>query len=64
METDIFKHIRIIIYDIFVGQNEKAIKQQFFFIENNLQMVGESFCHLSRPTTMIQDLLVRCQFPR
>jgi hypothetical protein len=24
METDIFKHIKIIIYKVFVGQNDKA----------------------------------------
>jgi hypothetical protein len=64
METDICKHIRIIIYEIFVCQNDKAIKQQMFIIENNLQMVGESFFHLSHRTTMIKDLLVRCQFLR
>jgi hypothetical protein len=38
METDICKHIRIIIYEIFVCQNDKAIKQQMFIIENNLQI--------------------------
>jgi hypothetical protein len=37
-------------------------KQHIFIIENNLQKVGQSFFHLSRPTTVIQDLLVRRQF--
>ena len=37
-------------------------KQHIFIIENNLQKVGQSFFHLSRQTTVIQDLLVRRQF--
>ena len=37
-------------------------KQHIFIIENNLQKVGESFFHLSRWTTVIQDLLNRRQF--
>ena len=53
-----------IIYEVFVCQNDKATKQHIFIIENNIQKVGESFFHLSRRTTMIQDLLVRRQFSR
>jgi hypothetical protein len=30
-------------------------KQHIFIIENNLQKVGQSFFHLSRQTTVIQD---------
>jgi hypothetical protein len=37
-------------------------KQHIFIIENNLQKIEQSFFHLSRRTTMIQDLLVRHQF--
>jgi hypothetical protein len=37
-------------------------KQHIFIIENNLQKIEQSFFHLSRRTTMIQDLLVRRQF--
>ena len=37
-------------------------KQHIFIIENNLQEIEQSFFHLSRRTTMIQDLLVRRQF--
>ena len=37
-------------------------KQHIFIIENNLQKVGQSFFHMSRRTTVIQDLLVRRQF--
>jgi hypothetical protein len=40
----------------------KMTKQHIFIIENNLQKIGQSFFHLSRRTTMIQDLLVRHQF--
>jgi hypothetical protein len=40
----------------------KMTKQHVFIIENNLQKVGHSFVHLSRRTTVIQDLLVRRQF--
>ena len=40
----------------------KMMKQHIFIIENNLQKVGHSFFHLSRRTTVIQDLLVRRQF--
>ena len=40
----------------------KMTKQQIFIIENNLQKVGQSFFHLSRRTTVIQDRLVRRQF--
>jgi hypothetical protein len=40
----------------------KIIKQHFFIIENNLQKIGQSFFHLSRRKTEIQDLLVRRQF--
>ena len=40
----------------------KMMKQHIFIIENNLQKVGQSFFHLSRRTTVIQDLLVRRQF--
>ena len=40
----------------------KMIKQHIFIIENNLQKVGQSFFHLSRLTTVVQDLLVRHQF--
>ena len=36
--------------------------QHIFIIENNLQKVGQSFSHLSRRTTVIQDLLVQRQF--
>jgi hypothetical protein len=39
METDIFKHIKIIIYKVFV----KMTKQHIFIIENNLQKVGVIF---------------------
>jgi hypothetical protein len=42
--------------------SEKMTKQHIFIIENNLQKVGQSFFHLPRRTTMIQDLLVRRQF--
>jgi hypothetical protein len=35
----------------------KMTKQHIFIIENNLQKVGQSFFHLSRLTTVIQDLL-------
>ena len=59
METDIFKHIKIIIYEF---MSVKMTKQHIFIIENNLQKVGQSFFHLSRRTTVIQDLLVRHQF--
>jgi hypothetical protein len=38
------------------------IKQHIFIIENNLQKVGQSFFHLSRRTTMIQDIFVQRQF--
>ena len=39
------------------------IKQQIFIIENNLQKVGQQyFFHLSRRTTIVQDLRVRRQF--
>jgi len=37
-------------------------KQHNFIIENNLQKIGQLFFHLSRRTTIIQDLLVRRQF--
>jgi hypothetical protein len=37
-------------------------KQHIFIIENNLQLVVQSFFHLSHQTTVIQDLLVRRQF--
>ena len=40
----------------------KMIKQHIFIIENNLQKVRHSFFHLSRRTTMVQDLFVRRQF--
>jgi hypothetical protein len=40
----------------------KMTKQHIFIIKNNLQKVGQSFFHLSRRTTVIQDLLVQCQF--
>ena len=40
----------------------KMTKQHICIIENNLQKVGQSFFHLSRGTTVIQDLLVRRQF--
>jgi hypothetical protein len=40
----------------------KMTKQHIFIIENNLQKVGQSFFHLSRRTTVVQDLLVRRQF--
>jgi hypothetical protein len=40
----------------------KMTKQHIFIIENNLQMVGQSFFHLSLRTAVIQDLLVRRQF--
>ena len=40
----------------------KMKKQHIFIIENNLQKVGQSFFHLSRLTTVIQDLLVRRHF--
>ena len=40
----------------------KMIKQHIFIIENNLQKVGQSFFHLSRRTTVVQDLLVQRQF--
>ena len=56
METDIFTHIKIIIYEV---KSVKMTKQQSFIIENNLQKVGQSFFHLSHRQ---QDLLVRCQF--
>ena len=53
------KHIKTITYEVFV----KMTKKHIFFIENNLQKVGQSLFHLSRRTTMIiQDLLVRRQF--
>jgi hypothetical protein len=39
----------------------KMTKKHLFIIENNLQKVGQSFFHLSRRTTVIHDLLVRCQ---
>ena len=39
----------------------KMTKNHLFIIENNLQKVGQSFFHLSRRTTVIHDLLVRCQ---
>ena len=48
METDIFKHIKIIIYKVFV----KMTKQHIFIIENNLQKVGQSFfftCPVGQP---------------
>jgi hypothetical protein len=44
METDIFTHIKIIIYEV---KSVKMTKQQSFIIENNLQKVGQSFFHLS-----------------
>ena len=59
METDIFTHIKIIIYEIL---SLKMTKQHIFIIENNLQKVGQSFFHMSRRTTVIQDLLVRRSF--
>jgi len=40
-------------------------KQQIFIIENtkcNLQKEEQSFFHLSRQTTVVQDLFVRRQF--
>ena len=40
----------------------KMTKQHIFIIENNLQKVGESFFHLFRRTTVIQDLLIWRQF--
>ena len=40
----------------------KMIKQHIFIIENNLQKVGQLFFHLFRRITVIQDLLVQCQF--
>ena len=40
----------------------KMTKQHIFIIENNLQMVGQLYFHLSRRTTVMQDLLVQCQF--
>jgi hypothetical protein len=40
----------------------KMTKQHIFIIENNLQKVEQSFVHLSRRPTVIQDLLVRRQF--
>ena len=40
----------------------KMIKQHIFIIENNLQKGGQTFFHLSRRTTVVQDLLVRRQF--
>ena len=40
----------------------KMTKQHIFMIENNLQKVEQSFVHLSRRPTVIQDLLVRRQF--
>jgi hypothetical protein len=49
METDIFKHIKIIIYKVFVGQNDKAT-----------QKVGQSFFSLVPSDN--HDLLVRRQF--
>ena len=58
METDIFKHIKLFTKFMPV----KMIKQYIFIIENNLQKVGQSFFHLSRRTTVVQDLLVRRQF--
>jgi hypothetical protein len=39
METDIFKHIKIIIYKVYVCKNDK--KKHIFIIENNLQKVGQ-----------------------
>jgi len=36
----------------------KIAKQPIFKIENNLQKVGQSFFHLYRRTTMVQDLFV------
>ena len=39
METDIFKHIKIIIYKVFV----KMTKQHIFIIENNLQKIEVIF---------------------
>ena len=39
----------------------KMTQQHIFIIENNLQKVGQLFFHLSRRTTVIQDLLVRPQ---
>ena len=56
METDIFTHIKIIIYEV---KSVKITKQQSFIIENNLQKVGQSFFHLFLGQ---QDLFVRCQF--
>jgi hypothetical protein len=41
METDIFKHIKIIIFTKFIFV--KMTKQHIFIIENNLQKVGQSF---------------------
>ena len=42
METDIFKHIIIIIDEV---MSVKMTKQHIFIIENNLQKVGQSFFH-------------------
>jgi hypothetical protein len=56
METDIFTHIKIIIYEV---KSVKITKQQSFIIENNLQKVGQSFFHSFLGQ---QDLFVRCQF--
>ena len=45
------------------SKSVKMTKQHIFIIENNLlQKVGQSFFHLSRKTTVMQDLLVRHQF--
>jgi hypothetical protein len=60
METDIFKHIKIIIFTKFMFV--KMTKQHIFILENNLQKVGQSFFHFSRQTTVIQDLHFRRQF--
>ena len=59
METDVFKHIKVIIYE---AVSVKMTKQHIFIIENDLQKVGQSFFHLSSRTTVIQELLVRRQF--
>jgi hypothetical protein len=59
METNIFKHIKINIYKVYVCKNDK--KKHIFIIEYNLQKVGHSFFHLSRWTTVNKDLLVQRQ---
>jgi hypothetical protein len=59
METNIFKHIKIIIYAVISVKMTQ--KKNIFIIENNLQKVGYSFFHLFCRTTVIQDLLFRHQ---